>query len=89
MQHSDANAYHTHTQCFAHIELSRAVAQQKKTHDRLTIFEIEALNVSFPHTIIVEVFFVRVNILSQSHLFMLPMYVYIVSKTSEEFTSKN
>jgi hypothetical protein len=31
----------------AHIELSSTVAQQKKTHDRLAIFEIEALNGSF------------------------------------------
>lgn len=73
----------------AHIELSRTVAQQKETHDRLAIFEIEGLNGSFPHTIIVVVFFVRVNIRSQSHLLMLPMYVYIVSKTSEELTSKD
>jgi hypothetical protein len=73
----------------AHIELSRPVAHQKKTHNRLTIFEIEALNVSFPYTIIEEVLFVRVNILSQSYLFMLPMYEYIVSKAFEELTSKD
>jgi len=80
----------THTRMrVAHIELSSTVAQQKKTHDRLTIFEIEALDESFPHTMVVEVFFIRVNIPSQSYLFMLPMYVYIVSKTSEELTSKD
>jgi hypothetical protein len=80
----------THTRmCVAHIELSRTVAQQKRTHDRLTIFEIEAHDEYFLNTIIGEVFFVRVNILSQSYLFMLPMYVYIVSKTSEELTSKD
>jgi hypothetical protein len=38
----------THTRMrVAHIVLSRTVAQQKKTHDRLTIFEIEALDESF------------------------------------------
>ncbi len=60
----------------AHIELSRTVAPQKKTHERLTIFEIEALNVilSTHHHRSVAVLFVRVKIPSQSYLFILPMY---------------
>jgi hypothetical protein len=73
----------------AHIELSSTVAQQKKTHDRLTIFEIEALNGSFPHTIIVVGVLCKSQHSESSHLFMLLMYVYIVGKTSEELTSKD